>query len=92
MRGLGELRRDQGRYDEAEKLLHEAMVHWREVWGEEHPDTLYTMAALGLVYHSQGRYEEAEWLSLLLFGQIVKKVLEMRKNRPETHFYCGLTC
>ena len=38
----------------------EALNGRRDIWGQEHPDTLTTMADLGWLYHSQGHYEKAE--------------------------------
>jgi cytochrome c-type biogenesis protein CcmH/NrfG len=32
----------------------------REVLGDKHPDTIYSMAELATTYHEQGRYSEAE--------------------------------
>jgi serine/threonine protein kinase/tetratricopeptide (TPR) repeat protein len=49
-----------GRYEEAEEPLMETLKGRREAWGQEHPDTLGTIATLGQLYHTQGRYVEAE--------------------------------
>jgi tetratricopeptide (TPR) repeat protein len=62
----------QGRYKEAEPLLINLQESRRRVLGEEHPDTLESIADLGLLYEHQGRYNEAEPLFV--------KVLEIRRR------------
>jgi serine/threonine protein kinase/Tfp pilus assembly protein PilF len=81
---FGELCRLMGRYGQAEKFLNEAFIGRRDVWGEKHPDTLYTMVRLGWLYHNQGRYEEAESLFV--------KVLEAsREELGEAHSSTALS-
>src|SRR5204862_129233 len=53
-----------GRYNEAEKALLEVMRRNRTVLGEEHPDTLTSMANLASTYRNQGRWTEAEELEV----------------------------
>ncbi|MFC1636027.1 tetratricopeptide repeat protein [Planctomycetota bacterium] len=59
---FGELCRDLGRNEEAERHLLEVLNDWRDAWGQEHPETLWTKTYLGWLYLSQGRYKEAEEL------------------------------
>ena len=54
--------RDQGRYNEAEKLYERALTGNEEKLGATHPDTLRTVVNLAIVYRNQGRYDEAEKL------------------------------
>ena len=64
----------QGEYKEAYGLIERAMVLYKKVMGEEHPDTAGSLNNLAVLYERQGRYEEAE----PLYGQaleIYKKVL-----------------
>ncbi|KAF8345299.1 hypothetical protein F5887DRAFT_1159043 [Amanita rubescens] len=52
--------RNQGRWDEAEKLEVEVMEARKEKLGSLHPDTLTSMANLASTYRNQGRWDEAE--------------------------------
>ena len=63
---------NQGRYDEAEELEVKVLALRREVLGEKHPDTVWSMADLATTYHAQGRYDEDEELSV--------KVLALRRE------------
>ena len=54
--------RDQGRYNEAEKLYERALTGSEERLGATHPNTLGTVENLAIVYQNQGRYDEAEKL------------------------------
>lgn len=44
----------QGRYNEAELLIIQALNLRREVLGEKHPNTVKSMADLAATYHTQG--------------------------------------
>ncbi|KAK0729439.1 hypothetical protein B0H67DRAFT_479222 [Lasiosphaeris hirsuta] len=62
----------QGRWKDAEKFQLKA-VKWRKVvLGDEHPDTLTSIANLASTYRNQGRWKEAETLEV--------QVMEMRKK------------
>ena len=61
-----------GRYKEAEELFIEVMETKKRVLGEEHPDTLGSMANLASTYRNQGRWNEAEKLDV--------QVIETRKR------------
>jgi hypothetical protein len=51
-----------GRYEEAEELNVQVMQTRKRLLGEEHPDTLTSMANLAATYRNQGRWKEAEEL------------------------------
>ena len=52
---LGLLLQDQGKYDEAEPLLREALKVRRETLGDRHPDTLISINNLGMLLKDQGK-------------------------------------
>jgi tetratricopeptide (TPR) repeat protein len=54
---FGELCVDMGRYEEAERHLLEVLDSWRDAWGQEYSETLWTKTYLGWLYQSQGRYK-----------------------------------
>ncbi|KAG8162876.1 hypothetical protein KVR01_007354 [Diaporthe batatas] len=53
-----------GRFHEAEALFREVMECWKVRLGDEHPDTLKSVARLALTYHGLSRFEEAKLLGL----------------------------
>jgi tetratricopeptide (TPR) repeat protein len=55
---------DDGRYEEAEELEVQVMQTTKRVLGDEHPDTLTSMANLASTYRKQGRWTEAEELNV----------------------------
>jgi len=61
-----------GRYNEAEMSFEQVVETFKRVLGEEHPDTLTSMANLALVYWNRGRWKEAEELGV--------QVMETRKR------------
>ncbi|KAF6781660.1 Kinesin light chain 5 [Colletotrichum sojae] len=64
--------RNQGRWKEAEELNVRVMETRKTVLGEEHPDTLTSMANLASTYSNQGRWKVAEELEV--------RVMETRKT------------
>ena len=50
----------QGRYEEAEPLLQQALALLRELLGDRHPNVATSLNNLAFLYYSQGRYEAAE--------------------------------
>ncbi len=56
-----------GDFPAAEALLREVMASETERLGAEHPQTLYTVKALGQALHRQGRLAEAEPLYRLVY-------------------------
>ncbi|KAK4170640.1 hypothetical protein QBC36DRAFT_150906, partial [Triangularia setosa] len=78
---LGRIYYDEGRWEEAEKLNVQVMETFKTKLGDDHPDTLKSMANLASTYRNQGRWEEAEKLEV--------QVMETRKtklgvNHPDT--------
>jgi tetratricopeptide (TPR) repeat protein len=61
-----------GHWREAEVTLAQVMKTRQRVLGEEHPDTLTSMANLASTYRNQGRWKEAEELDV--------QVMETRKR------------
>lgn len=62
----------QGQWNKAEELQLQAVETRLRVLGEEHPDTLTSMANLASTYRNQGRWKEAEELEV--------QVMKMRKR------------
>jgi hypothetical protein len=72
---------EQGRWNEAETLEVVVMEKRKQVLGDDHPDTLTSMANLASTYRNRGRWKEAETLEVV--------VMEKRKQvlgdyRPST--------
>ncbi|KAI1666456.1 AAA superfamily ATPase [Pyrenophora tritici-repentis] len=63
-----------GRYEEAEELQVQVMQARKRVLGDEHSDTLSSMASLASTYWKQGRWKEAEELQVQVM-QARKRVL-----------------
>ncbi|KAL8815792.1 MAG: hypothetical protein Q9223_005111 [Gallowayella weberi] len=63
-----------GRWKEAEELEVQVMETSQRVLGEEHPDTLTSMANLASTYRNQGRWKEAEELEVQVL-EISQRVL-----------------
>ncbi|KAF2676779.1 hypothetical protein K458DRAFT_396668, partial [Lentithecium fluviatile CBS 122367] len=61
-----------GRWKEAEELFVQVMETRKRVLGEEHPDTLTSMANLASTFWNQGRWKEAE--------ELFVQVMETRKR------------
>lgn len=57
--GLGDLRRGEERWSDAERLYLEAAGLWEKYLGPEQPRLAITLHNLGVVHIGQGRYEEA---------------------------------
>jgi serine/threonine protein kinase len=57
---IGMLYKEQGRYAESEAHLERALDLQREVFGEDHRDTLGAATDLAVLYRGQGRNDEAE--------------------------------
>ncbi|KAJ5496696.1 hypothetical protein N7463_008683 [Penicillium fimorum] len=87
MANLALMFRDQGRWEEAEKLQVQVMETRKTKLGEDHPDTLTGMANLALTYTRQGRWEEAEKLQAQNQGRweetekLEVQVMETRKTK-----------
>ena len=63
---------ENGDFNNAEQLDVQVMDMRKKLLGEEHPDTLTSMANLASTYRNQGRWNEAEKLFV--------KVMDMRKK------------
>ncbi|KAF9474141.1 hypothetical protein BDN70DRAFT_816206 [Pholiota conissans] len=63
---------EQGHWDKAEELQVEVMKKRKQVLGDNHPDTLTSMANLATTYWNQGHWKEAEGLQV--------EVVEKRKQ------------
>jgi len=70
-----------GRFREAETLFREVTEFRTAVLGEEHPDTLKSMARLALTYHAQSQFQESKALGLRAM-EAQKRVLG--EEDPET--------
>jgi serine/threonine protein kinase len=57
---IGMLYKEQGRYAEGEPHLERSLDVQREVFGEDHRDTLNAATDLAVLYRAQGRHDEAE--------------------------------
>ncbi len=57
---LADLYRRLGRYEEARQLGDQALVTRRRVLGDDHPDTLVSIAEMGVILDRQGKPDEAE--------------------------------
>ncbi len=60
---IGNMYRALGQYPTAEAHLETALAIRKQRFGEEHPDTLYSMFSLCWLYWLQGRWDEAESLN-----------------------------
>ncbi|KAF2834451.1 kinesin light chain 3 [Patellaria atrata CBS 101060] len=70
-----------GRYNESEELFVQVMETRKRVLGDEHPDTLTSMANLASTFWNQGRWKEAEELEVQVM-ETRKRVL--RDEHPDT--------
>ncbi|KAH7128792.1 kinesin light chain 3 [Dendryphion nanum] len=85
-----------GRYDECEKLEVQVMETSLRVLGDEHPNTLTSIANLASTYRNQGRWTEAEKLevqvmetSLRVLGDEHPNTLTSIANLASTYRYQG---
>ena len=76
--------RYQGQWKDAETFLIEAVGLHRADWGDEHPNTLVSMANLASTYRNQGRWKEGEELEVQVM-EMSKKVLG--DEHPHTLVY-----
>ena len=81
MTALGMLYQKQGRYDDAEPLLVEALETKRQVLGDEHVETALSMHVLACIYRDTGRHREAQ----TLFEE-VQGILETRLGSHHPHY------
>ena len=74
---IGSVLYDEGRWNEAEKMCLQVMETTKRVLGEEHPDTLASIANLAAIYHASGQCEIA--VSLL------RDVVPIQEKKPGTN-------
>ena len=70
LNNLASLYKNQGKYDEAEKMFKESLAMRKKMLGEEHPDVAQSLNNLAALYENQGKYDEAEKMfeeSLLVY-------------------------
>ena len=79
--GLAVLRTKQKKYEEAERLFHEALEARKLKLGDDHPATLETKNDLALLYKEQERYEESE---KYLLEAVEGRRLKLGDNHPHT--------
>jgi len=60
LHALGQVYLDEGRKDEANKLLGEALEIFRRVYGGDHQRLAGTLLDIGVAYHDRGDVEEAQ--------------------------------
>ena len=78
---LGVLRREQKRYEEAEKLLTEARDKRQTALGPDHPATLESIHELAVLYIKQGDYDKAK---PLLIEAVEGRRLKLGDTHPHT--------
>ena len=57
---LGNIRRSQRRFAEAEPLIEEGTKFFADAQGSDHPNVAYGLTSLALTYYYEGRYDMAE--------------------------------
>jgi tetratricopeptide (TPR) repeat protein len=78
MTDLADLYKARGRYAESESLYKEALRADRRVFGDDHPQTLHTMADLAVLYGREKRWPEEE-------GLLLETIERLRRTLGETH-------
>jgi serine/threonine-protein kinase len=77
---LGNVRRLQGRYPEAESLIDEGTKLFAKSQGEDHPNVAFGLTSLATAYYYEGRYDLAE--------QEARKALAIAEKSSKTsHTY-----
>ncbi|KAJ5960017.1 uncharacterized protein N7479_007167 [Penicillium vulpinum] len=78
---LARVHYDEGRWEAAEQLEVQVMETSKTKLGEDHPDTLTSMANLASTYRNQGRWEAAEQL----FVQVIEtSKTKLGEDHPDT--------
>lgn len=57
---LGELYRQQGKFNQAEPFLWQALPIWAQSVGPEHPEMASSLTSIALTYFAQKKFKEAE--------------------------------
>ncbi|KAE9405899.1 TPR-like protein [Gymnopus androsaceus JB14] len=71
-KALAQVFEDSGFWSQSEKLREQVLQLLKQVIGDQHPDTLFSMANLAVTYHKCGKLELAEKLE--------EEVLQLRKQ------------
>ncbi|HEY1239847.1 MAG TPA: serine/threonine-protein kinase [Bryobacteraceae bacterium] len=69
---IGDSYRDLGLYPEAQRQMERALALRRSLLGEAHPDTIFSLNNLGLVYLREGKYVAAE--------PLLRRAVEVRRR------------
>ncbi|KAJ7636538.1 P-loop containing nucleoside triphosphate hydrolase protein [Roridomyces roridus] len=87
---------DGGKFEQAKGLYEMDLERQRELFGNDHPNTLFAMANLASTYWHLGRYQEAEGLDLSvlqgrqkLFGDDHPETLFAMANLATTYWHLG---
>jgi tetratricopeptide (TPR) repeat protein len=79
---LGNVRRFERRYGEAESLIEEGTKLFAQAQGDDHPNVVFGLTQLAYAYYYEGRYSRAE--------QEARKAFAMAaKLAKSSHFYSG---
>lgn len=79
---LGNVRRLEGRYAEAEPLIQEGIKLYTQVQGTDHPNVAYGLRILSTLHYYQGRYDLAE--------QDARRALDIVQQFPKgTSYYAA---
>ncbi|OUL17532.1 tetratricopeptide repeat protein, partial [Nostoc sp. 106C] len=81
LNNLAALYNSQGRYNEAEPLLIEALAMTKRLFAADHPNVATSLNNLAALYNSQGRYSQAEPLYIDALA-MCQRVLGV--NHPST--------
>ncbi|KAE9407189.1 TPR-like protein, partial [Gymnopus androsaceus JB14] len=72
---------ENGFWGKSEKLEQKMLVQYKNIYGEQHPDTLTSMSSLASTYHEQGKLDAAQQLQEQVLAQH-KEVLG--EHHPDT--------
>lgn len=87
---LGNIRRAQQRYPEAESLIHEGSDLYARVQGANHPNVAFGLTSLAWAYYYDGKYDLAEESARKAF-KIVEPLPNGSHYRPGVYGPLGLT-
>jgi serine/threonine protein kinase len=76
---LGNVRRLERRYLEAETLTQEGINRYTRAQGADHPNVAFGRTSLAMVYYDEGKYDFAE--------QEARKALMIVEKLPKNHYY-----
>ncbi|HOY30373.1 MAG TPA: CHAT domain-containing protein [Bacteroidales bacterium] len=77
---MAELRRKTGNYDEAVLFCRKAMILRKNIFGEKHPEYVFSLNSVALIYDTMKKYREAE----TLYKCAINTASEIRmENHPD---------